>query len=679
MKVSYSWLKEFVSVNTSPEIIADRLTMAGLEVKKIEKVHQDFIFETEITSNRPDWLSHIGVAREVSAIENKPLKKLPKLSSLNHEKDAWTLSLDEKIGCPYYTGISIEGIEQNPTPTFMKERLEGCGIRSISLIVDITNYVLLETGQPLHAFDSDCLQGQSIIIRRAHAGEVFIPIKGIDVKLDANDLVIADSAKAVALAGVMGGKNSEIQDTTKNVFLESAFFNPQWVRQASLRHAIKTDSSYRFERRVDPEMVDQARDRALSLIIQYATPKKIGQVHRVGKKPTSFSKAISLNENDVESSLGLRIPHTRSAVILSRLGLKVKSSGKKLLAVPPSFRPDLTRPIDLIEEIARIYGYDKIPETLPRFQPLFHQSTHEPLEELIEKTGDFLTGQGFYETITFSLVGDSQAENPVPIVNPMNQNLNQMRSTFLPSLLNVVRTNLYHQAKSLAFFEIANLYTWDKKQAKPLEEKSLALCLYGDFRSKNWNDSERLSTYYDLKGVVEEMLTRLHRNVSLSFKAEKHSGMSSDVCERIFISGTDVGYLGEADHGLSRQYDIEGKVFYAELNLSALVAVAAKEQRFKELPKYPMIERDLALIVEDQTKSGNIESMIRKLGGDLVVKTELFDIFRGGRIPKGFKNLAYRVSYQSPEKTLRSEDIQNLHTRIASELQEKFKATFQSQ
>ncbi|MSR77974.1 MAG: phenylalanine--tRNA ligase subunit beta [Candidatus Omnitrophica bacterium] len=689
MKISLNWLKDFVKLTAPPDQIAERLTMAGLEVKAIDAFGNDQVMEIEITSNRPDWLSHLGVAREISSIENIPLT-LPfgrgdgmKIQT-GSVPDDFKLTLEEKESCPYYTGILIEGIQPGPTPDFIKDRLQACGMRSVSLIVDITNYVLLETGQPLHAFDSRFLSGKRIVIRRAKQGEAFTPIKGNDLKLTQDDLVIADPEKALALAGVMGGKNSEIHSDTQSVFLESAFFQPRGVRQTSLRHAIKSDSSYRFERRVDPEMVDKARDRALDLICQFAKPRQIGKVLRVGKKPKSFSSVIVLHETDVENQLGTNIPIKKSAAILSRLGLQIKLSGKKIKAVIPSFRPDLTRPVDLIEEIARIYGYDHIPETLPVTQPLFHQSSFESFHALIENSRDFFAGQGFYETVTFSLVKDPGPEMetfgnfPVAIINPMNQELNQMRMTLLHSILGVLQRNIDHQAKSGAFFEIANLYTWNPARLQPQEEKTLGLCIWGDWRPKNWLDTGRGATYYDLKGILQEFFDRKLGPDKIKFNSSPAPFMDQGVCQKILAGANELGFLGAVNSGLLQKLGLEEKVFYAEISLQSIRQELTGSSHFSELPKYPSMERDLSLIVEDKVKSGQVEEAIRILGGSLVIKSELFDIFRGDRIPKGFKNLSYRVTYQSPQVTLRSEEIHELHFKIAAELQEKFKATFQS-
>ena len=310
MKVSTNWLKDFVTLAPPLENIADRLTMAGLEVKKIELSpdKKDTIFEIEITTNRPDWLSHIGVAREIAAVQNTGLKLPPIDKVLNRPMPkGWNILLKEQEGCPYYTGVYMEGITHHSTPDFIKERLASCAVRSMGVIVDITNYVLLETGQPLHAFDADLLSGQEIQIRKARPSETFTTIGGAALKLEPHDLVISDRDKAVALAGIMGGKDSEVNSRTRNIFLESAYFHPRWVRQTSRRHATASESSYRFERRIDAEGVDFARDRAVALIEKYAAPRFVSAVIRAGRKPELAVTRVRLSSLEVEKRMGVKM------------------------------------------------------------------------------------------------------------------------------------------------------------------------------------------------------------------------------------------------------------------------------------------------------------------------------------------------------------------------------------
>lgn len=685
MKISTHWLRDFVTLAPPLERIADRLTLAGLEVKKIEPApdKKDMIFEIEITTNRPDWLSHWGVAREIAAVENLSLKGLQIDKNLSRAAaPGWKVNLKEAEGCSYYTGVYIEGIAPNlPTPDFIKERLDACGVRSISLLVDITNYVLLETGQPLHAFDADLLKGQEVQIRRARPQEKFIAINGASYTLETGDLVIADADRPVALAGIMGGKDSEVTERTRNVFLESAFFHPRWVRQSSRRLNLASDSSYRFERRVDPEGVDAGRDRALTLIMQYAKPRFVSAPIKAGQAPAASKSRIHLSLHEVEKRLGFKLKSSQVVSILTRLQLDAKIDSQESVNVAiPSFRPDLLQPIDLIEEIARIHGYDEIPETLPS-RPLT-AARKSPQYELEKKIGNFLVNRGLFETVTFSLISaagldpEKDLKNAVFVNNPQNSELVWMRPTMLPSLSPVLQRNFRGGQKGMGLFEIAHLYRAVGKEKKSEEEKTLAIALSGIWKQKSWMDQERKSTFYDLKGLVQSLLAELGVK-TFAFEEEEKSLLLHPGTERIQAGNQNLGYLGEVQPQVSKHWDLEEPVYYAEISLPKLLSVLGQEARYQEIARYPAIERDFSLQVKEEVKAGKVESMIRKLGGSLVSHVELFDLFRGGRVPAGCKNLAFRVTYQSAEKTLLSEEIQKLHTDIAAKIVKEFQASFQ--
>lgn len=682
MKVSAHWLKDFVAISPPLERIAERLTLAGLEVKKAEPVlgGKDTVFEIEITTNRPDWLSHYGVAREIAVVENLSLKPMTLKETKKMSRplpSGWKLSLKESEGCPFYTGVYLGGLSQAATPDFIKDRLAACGVRSISFVVDVTNYILLETGQPLHAFDADLLAGQEIAVRRAREGEKFISISGDELTLSSHDLLIADRERGVALAGVMGGKNTEVSERTRNIFLESAFFNPRWIRQTSLRHMLRSESSYRFERRVDPGMVELARERAIELIQQYAKPRFTSGVLRAGQTPPAATARIHLSSGEVAKVLGIQIKPNQIFSILTRLGLEVKSDSKQGWNVKiPSFRSDLARPVDLIEEVARIYGYENIPETLPPILP--KDVGGNEMERFVSRTRSFFADQGFYETGTFSLVstqGLEEAQDLIHIVNPQNKELATMRPTLLPSLLGVVERNVRYGIKNMGLFEIANIYRKRGPQEAE-EEKVLGVALFGSRRDKNWLDAERPFTYHDLKGIVEEYLG-IFGIEAAKMESRPWPYFDEEISESLVIEGEGAGYLGRVHVRKVQAWDLEGPVYFAELFLRRILPQVHWIQRFREIPKFPSIERDLSITVAEEVKAGEVSRAILAEASSLAAKVELFDFFRGGRIPKGFKNFAFRITYQSPEKTLVSEDIQDLHTTIAQKLQKKFQASFQ--
>lgn len=682
MKISTNWLKDFVALKPPLERIADALTMAGLEVKKMEPAGQvrDTVFEVEITTNRPDWLSHVGVAREIAAVENVSLRMpSPDTAPIRLLPAGWKMDIKDLEACPYYTGVYIEGMTSTQTPDFMKERLLACDLRPIHLIVDITNYVLLELGQPLHAFDADLIRGQEIQIRKAKQGEPLIIIDGSKITLDPHDLVIADHDRAMALAGVMGGKDSGINDQTRNLFLESAYFHPRGIRQSSKRYGISTDSSYRFERRVDPEGVDLGRERAIELIKQYAKPRFISGVLRAGRKPTTAKSRIHLSLSALEKTVGFKFKTHQVISILARLGLEVKQDSTESLNVSiPSFRSDLAKPIDLIEEVARIYGFDNIPEHLPARAP--HPMQGMSRLKLDDKTREYFAGIGFHETVTFSLISsegldpETDLKKAVSIVNPLNKELTRMRPTLLPSLLSVIKKNHAAGEKRIPIFEVASVYS--QQGNLPAEEKVLAVALSGYWKQKSWLDPTRTATFYDLKGIVESFFEKLGIHTYHFLSLEK-SLLESPGTETIRIGDEAVGFLGKVASVLLQKWDLEDAVYYAEVSLAKLLRHVRWDRRFKEVPKYPSADRDLAVVVKDSERAGEIAEEIRKLGKGWIAAVEFFDLFQGGRIPKGFKNLAFRITYQSAERTLVSEEVQTLHTEIAETIVRKFQASFQ--
>jgi len=685
MKVSTNWLKDFVELAPPVSRIADRLTLAGLEVKKCETLKDpaDTVFEIEITSNRPDWLSHWGVAREIAAVENISLKApVVEGETSRTPPPGWDIKIKDVEGCPFYTGVLIEGITETKSPAVIVDRLLACGIRSINLIVDITNYVLLETGQPLHAFDADLIRGKEIQVRKPKQGEKLAVISGAEIDLKNDDLVIADSERAVALAGVMGGKDSEISDRTRNVFLESAFFDPARIRKASRHHQLSSDSSYRFERRVDPESVEMASRRALALIRKYAKPRHISAMIKAGEKPQLAVKAVQLRSDEVTRVLGVEIKPSQIALILGRLGLQVKQHTPGIwTAGIPSFRPDLTRPVDLIEEIARIYGYENIPETLPAQAPL--RVAESPRLVLERKVRHLLSGSGLCETVTFSLIAETgldaemDLKYAVQIVNPLHHGLHWMRPTLVTSLLSVIQKNVNAGADSMPFFEIANAYSMPDAHKHPVEERVCAIALYGNKTAQTWLDQARPVTLYDLKGVVASVLQAAGCSEACVAKVVK-SYLIPERAEELRVWQTPIAFLGEVRPEICKQWDLKGPVYYAEISLEKLLAHCQSVRNFKEWPRYPAIERDLSLVVKESVKGGDLISEIRGMGQGLIQQVELFDLFRGKRVPEGFKNLAFRVLYQSPERTLVSDEVQKLHDQIAQTLVQKYQASFQA-
>ncbi len=676
MKVSLNWLKEYIPIKGSVESLSQLLTMAGLNVEKTEHSKNDTVFEIEITTNRPDWLSHIGVAREIHAVTGNRFTVPPfQVKAQRKSEKSFKIFTPDPKFCPYYSAVLLEDVEWDETPEFMKKRLEACGIRSINLIVDITNYVLLEWGQPLHAFDADRLHGDKIFARRAQESEKIIAIDGINYELTKDDIVIADSEGPVAIGGVMGGKESEVSQKTKNILLESAFFAPPRIRATSRRLGLGSESSYRFERKVDPVGVDQARERAVYLITKYARVKRISPVFKAGKSPVKNIK-ISFQHSEIKRVLGVEISQRKIKSYLSRLGLRVFGKGKAIKAQAPSFRSDLSRPIDLIEEIARLYGYNKIPETLPVMSPI--EPHISPILALEHQARSLCVGFGFYEAVSFSLVETGPYDQlglyrneRIRLANPRNKELSLMRPNLLSGLAQAVRRNFSVGETDIRLFEVGNRYL-DAANQLPKEERMLALILSGEGRL-NWLEKKRPASFYDIKGIVEELLNQIGIE-SIGVQENADSIFQRGEGISLFVKDESVGCYGNLSDRVRKIYDLEKPVFYAELSLEKILPLIKKGRSVTEIPKFPSSPRDLTLILNEQVRAETIIAQVRQKAGDLASKIEVFDYFKGGPIPKGKKSLSFRISYQAKDRTLQNEEVNQLHFSIIDSLHKSFGA-----
>ena len=677
MKLSWNWLKDYVSTSISAQAAAECLTAAGLEVKKIEKVGNDYMLETEITSNRPDWLSHIGVAREIAALYNKPLK-IPKLSKIRRTKTAacFSVKTPEKKSCPYYTGTILEGLSVVKTPEEMRDRLQVCGVRSINFIVDVTNYVLLECGQPLHAFDLEKLNGSTISARKAMPGEQITAINGSVYKLDQADCVIADEKKPVAIGGVMGGSESEVSDNTRHILIESAYFAPGVIRKTSKRLKLASDSSYRFERGVDPLGVDWARERAISLIAESCKPSAVGFVLKSGAAPIK-KKKVTLEISEVSQVLGVEIAASKSKRILNQLDIPCTQKGGKLIANVPSFRGDIGQSVDLIEEIARIYGYGKIPATLPGISIVEPRSN--PLLDLQEQCRDWCAGFGLQEAVTFSMINpdaallvDKDQSNWVRIDNPRNNQLTLMRPNFVSSLLQVVRHNLNAGVPSAAIFEVGNRY-WSSGKELPIEDRTLAIALSGE-TPLHWMDKIREYHFFHLKGMFDSILGKFGDGIE---RRPAHNRPFLIPGEGFEIrSGTKkIGEFGSIRKQCLESFDIEKPVFFGEISLTELSGIERSPALFRELDKYPKVTRDLSVMIEDKISSRELIEAVRSCGSHLIRAVDVFDLYRGGKLPKDRKSISLRITYQSGERTLETVEVNTLHFSIIEQLSKRFHAT----
>lgn len=662
MKVPLSWLKEYIDVKIPPKELAHRLTMAGVEVSHIQKSGKDTILELDLTTNRGDCASIIGVAREVSALIDRPLR-LPKISEKDKRvKGIIKVEIKDGKGGPRYTGRVIENVRIKPSPLWLKERLKSMGIKPINNIVDITNYVLFEFGQPLHAFDLDKIVSQlaslpvsqlKIIVRKAKEGERITTLDGRKRILDKNILVIADDKRAIALAGIMGGEDTQVTTKTKSILLESAYFDPIVVRKGAKKLNLFTESSYRFERDVDPEGVLTASRRARDLILELAGGEEIAFVDKnlLPRKP----KRITLRKERVNALLGTRLSWKQITGILKKLGFKAKG---KLVEVP-SYRREITREIDLIEEIARIHGYHRIPSLLPGGRIASY--SQEPLENLVPKIKEILVTGGYREVVNYGFISIKEGERMgfapheiIKLTNPLTEKQNVMRPSLIPGLLNNLIHNLNQGNSVVKVFELGRIFSPKREQT------ALGALLSGE------------GDIYDLKGILEALCEELAilspkiGSASLPFLLSGRGG-------EVLIANRKVGLLGEMDPKVLSYFGIERRAFTFELDLKEFLLMRS-EKRFRKLPKYPAIVRDIALSLPEKITSEEIVQTVYSLGGELVEEVAFFDLYRGTQIPPDHKGLAYSISYRAKNRTLKDEEIKKLHQRISLGLEKRLEA-----
>ncbi len=634
----------------------------------------DVLLEIGITPNRPDCLSVVGTAREAAAVLSGTAG-YPDTSveeSGSPVGDYVSVEIKSPEGCPRYTCRVIRNVKIGPSPKWMKTRLESAGIRAINNVVDVTNYVLLELGQPLHAFDYDLIKGRKIVVRQAEDGETITTLDGVERKLSADDLLICDGERPVALAGVMGGADTEVSEGTTNILLESAYFSPDTVRKTSRKTGLKSESSYRFERGVDPEGVVKALDRAAALIAELAG----GEVAagRIDENPVIIEPAVvSVTAARVNAILGTDISEDEIISIQKRLGLRLLSSEKGVLTFEvPTYRVDLTREIDIIEETARLYGYNNVPVTLPAVA----MKTELPggVRAVQAKFKEVFTANGFYEAINYSfedeeLLGLFSPEKALPILNPISKDGAVMRTSLTAGLVKNVLLNLNRQESDVRIFETGKIYIPSSGEKLPKETNKLAAAATGRKQPELWDREE--FDFFDLKAVLEMALGALHAQESVSFKPAPeieflHPGKSAE----IIIDGEAVGYAGEIHPGLMERLELTKRVYVAEIDLDAAARLTAgKKGEFRPLPKFPSVRRDIALVVDQAVSAGSIIDEIRSMGSGLIEDARIFDVFTGGTVQEGKKSVAVSLHLRASDKTLTEEEINRIQDKALKKLQ----------
>jgi phenylalanyl-tRNA synthetase beta chain len=644
----------------------------------------DVVYDLEITPNRPDWNSLIGIAREISASTGQPLR-LPEVrlpAGSGRLEEFVQVRSEEPEWCPRYTARLIRGVKIGPSPEWLRGLLEKVGLRSINNVVDVTNYVMLETGQPLHAFDYSLLRGAEgrgpvLRTRRAAEGEKFVTLDKQERTLTAEMLLIADETRALALAGIMGGLHSEISDSTRDVLLESANFKPQNIRATSRKLGLKTDASYRFERGADAGICEWASARAAQLILETAGGELVSGV--ADTAPGALApRELSLRFAKTNELLGIGVEPGRQVGFLTALGLaevpeKRGDAGASFLI--PSFRVDLKREVDLIEEITRLFGVDKIPSTPPR--GAVGTNAFDPVHDEIAEARRILSGLGLNEAQGQTLIGESAAAlafaagETIALANPLSSDMNVLRPGLLPGLLDSLRHNVARKSHDVALFEIGRVFG-----APARESRRVALALSGERERIFWEGAERGARFNaaDLKGFLEEFFEQFGlRGVAYARRPESTPFWIESAV--ISLGKNVIGEMGQLLPSVARHYDLRDAVLMAELDLDALLQRRNGAKSFKALPAFPAIRRDIAMLVPEAATHESVLQAVRQAKAQNLEGVELFDVFRGKNVPAGQKSVAYAFTYRSAEKTLTDAEVNGAHEKLVALLKEVLQAT----
>ena len=691
----------------------------------------DVVFDLEITPNRSDWNSVIGIAREIAAVTGNKLK-MPDVdqvgtrsaaSQTSNRKDGdavervptasdlVSVRLDDPDLCPRYTARVVKGVKIGPSPDWLRSTLEKVGIRSINNVVDVTNYVMLETGQPLHAFDYHLIAKSkdgkpTIVVRRAKAGEEFVTLDGQKHKLTTENLLIADEQKGIALAGVMGGQNSEIKDNTADVLIESAYFSPTNIRRTSKTLGLRTDASYRFERGADIDINDWASARCAQLILETAGGQLAAGVVDAYPKPVE-PKQITLRHHKVNELLGIELRPEEIEFYLGQLGLK--TTGRKARPVGanatpepvtfqiPTFRVDLKREVDLIEEVARLHGVDKIPSTPPR--GAIGTNAFDATHDVLAEARRILSGLGLNEAQGQTLISNAECRMQnaelVALANPLSSDMDVLRPSLLPGLIHSLRHNVSHKNYDVALFEVGRVFASDrnadshvrenkptpehadKAVRAPREERRMAIALTGQRALPFWSGDERDAKFdtCDLKGVLEEFFGQFGlRGMTFTRRADPdQSGFLESAT--ISLGKNQIGEFGQLLPALAKKYDLRDAVLLAELNLDLLLARRNPARSFKPLPQFPSIRRDVAMLVPEATTHDAVLQVVKQTKPANLEAVELFDVFRGKHVPEGQKSLAYAFTYRAVDKTLTDAEVNAAHAKVVDAFKTQLKAT----
>ena len=644
----------------------------GMDVRDVLGIN-DALIEFEITSNRPDCRSIIGIAREAAVTLGKELK-YPKIK-VNGSKEEMTFDIDIQTDlCKRYCGKVVKDVKVGPSPYWMQRKLIEAGMRPISNIVDITNYVMLELGQPLHAFDLDDIKYNKMTVKMAEEGEKFTTLDGVERTLTSDMLVIGNQDKTLDLAGIMGGENSEIKDTTTSIFIEGASFAKENIRATSKKLGLRTEASSRFEKGIDINLAEEAVNRACQLIEELGCGTVLNGMLDYYPQKEEVQK-VTVNPVRINKLLGVNVPMDQFINILESLEFKCNLVSSEVLELEvPTFRLDITEDADILEEIARIYGYDNIPSASLEGNATAGVKTEK--QKFIDNVKSNSIACGLNEILTYSFVSprgvdkinlpaDDEKRNFVKIMNPLGEETSVMRTTLIPNMLDVISTNISHKVEEVSAFECGN--TFIPQEGLPIETKKYCVGMYG-----------KEVDFFVLKGVIESVLNNVGlkgyeiepETTNLTF----HPGR----CAKIVYNNIYIGTFGELHPDVIENYNLGQRVYVAEINIDTVFENLNLTKSYNPLPKYPSTSRDIALIVKDEVFVKQIEDIIKANGEDLVESYKLFDVYKGAQIEEGHKSIAYSITYRSKDKTLTDEDVAKVHEKILSELSEKLNANLRS-
>ena len=641
----------------------------------------DTVLDLETTPNRPDLLSVTGVAHEVAALTGE-MVKLPKI-----EYDEPGLPIDKQIAvkiadadlCPRYCASLVSDIKVGESPEWLKQRLAACGMRPISNIVDITNYVMLEYGQPLHGFDYDLIKNKKIIVRRARKGEEMVTLDDVERKLDENTLVITDESRAVAIAGVMGGANSEMSDNTTNILLESANFNPASIHFTSHGLKLVSEASMRFERAIRPELTIPALKRATQLLVEIAggrAAKGIVDVYP-GRKDIP---PVRLRTAEVERLLGVAFSPQQIREILESLGCSLEGNEKEFLVTPPYWRSDLNIEADLVEEVARIFGYDNLPTTL--LSGSLPQQDRQPMLDFKDRVRQAMTGFGFQEMVSYSLTSIKLLEKalntsplavaPVRMANAMSAEHEYLRTSLRGNVLAALESNLRYEDGTIRLFELGRIYL-PRKNDLP-QEPEILCGLLSDEKEKLWPEKPQPFDFFSAKGVVESLLSQL--DMEAAYEPSEDPGLCPGKQASVIVNGERIGIIGMIGWQVADSFEIPPDVYIFELNLAQLLPHTTGDKTYQQIARFPAVVRDIALVVDEGISHRQLLEAIK--GFPLVEKVALFDVYQGKQVPAGKKSLAYRLSFQSPQNTLTDKEVDKVLQKILGKLSGKYGATLRA-